>query len=149
MNIESVEAKLEFPRFEAQLRAVSGVWAQLQTLRRKAASDPKHVKRYREYLERCIQNYQEHEVEFSDEDAQRRCDEWRAFYDRRYDEVQARVASRIPDTVEGWCARWIPTVHRDYQAAFNAFTMTKANRKHFTALMNATKAMFDEYEKAV
>lgn len=150
MTVEAVKAlheELGFARWESELRAITGVWASIQTLQKRASKDAASLKKYRQYLERCIGNLQTHDSVLADDELEARCAELRAFYQQRLQQLESKQTARIPHGVEDWCERWLSRAYQDHRLAMEAW-LEKPTKRAFDRLMATAKAMYDEYENA-
>lgn len=147
MSAEAIAAlheELGFERWQDELRKVSGVWANLQNLRKKA-KDAQGVKAYRSYLERCIRNLEAHDIEYGEGEVIARSQEWHALWQQRTADCEWESRSRRPEGVEAWCERWMPNVYEAYRTAMQAW-LERASKRNFGRLMETTKQMFDSFQ---
>jgi hypothetical protein len=146
-DVVALHEELGFSKWEAELRKISGVWSSLQNLQRHA-KDAAGLKKYRQYLERCIGNLQTHDAPLTTAEAEKLRSAWQDLHATLNNALAERIASRLPHGVLPWCEKWLPTVARDYALAIKAFD-EKVTKRRFDRLMETTRVMFDEFEKAV
>lgn len=146
-EIDDLHAELNFDTWKPELQKIAGVWSTLEKLQQKA-TDPRGVSAYRNYLQRCVNNLEANDVELSAEVAETKVNEWLVLYKTRVIELTDRVAGRGANSVEDWCAQWLPDAHAAYVTALVAVT-GKATKRTFEALFTATAAMFDQFESAI
>lgn len=138
-DIEQAHARLHYEEYEDRLRALKGLWAQLQKMKQAAPAQ------YIASLDMAIANLRKREVAnrsltedelnaaWSDLDSH-----WKAGYTALSD-----PRNRIPSSVVGWVEKWAPYVHATYIAAHvnwlehPSSVSLKAFKEAMTALFGA------------
>lgn len=139
-TIPDIEQSLGYTEAdEAVLKKVKLVWSKLQTLKKKAARDPKAVREYRDLLEKGLE-----QVRFmkplEEDDIQRAIKDYWAWYTEECQRlgVFEKETIRLPRSHQEWSEKWLPKEWAVFVAGIVEMTAEPSKRSIAGARVAAT-----------
>jgi hypothetical protein len=148
--LAALHRELGFEQHAPDLKKIQGIWKNLLDLQGRARKDPKVLKQYRAYLERCIKQLTEADPGLAPHEIDLICTEFIVWQEARYRElgVAAREAGRIPREWEQWCEKNLPSEWADMLMAFGA-AVERPTRRTVDKLKLAYENLYQAYINTV
>lgn len=143
-TIPEVHIRLNYAHYEPRLRAVKGLWAQLQKLKANPAAYTRALEQHIAVLRRR----EAAEAPLADADCDQAWSDISALWSRLYDESRALAQMRLPSDIEAWMEKWDPKTFQGFTQAKQAW-IERPSSVTSAAFKKAIAAFFDAYNTAV
>jgi hypothetical protein len=143
-SIPQAHERLNYSQYEPRLRAVRGVWAQLQQLKSQPAT-------YIAALERHIatlRKREEAEAPLGEAELAAGVKELHVLWSTAYERIWPLTQSRLPCDVLDWMRKWLPADAAKFESAYLAW-QKQPSANTLAGMRRAIPAFFTAYETAV
>lgn len=149
-RLKVVHEELKFDAYRDRLKALGGVWTQLQNMLGRARKDQAGLNLYKTFLARAIEAIDAEEADtLTSSEIDLACQRYVELYGSLSEQTRSTAQLRGGRTIEAWTEKWLPEEHRRYQSALDEVDTAGPTRGRFKKLMDATQQLFDAYASAM
>ena len=143
-TIAQAHERLNYAHYEARLRSVKGLWAQLQKM--KTQTPTAYVVALGKHIA-TLKKREEAEAPLTDDESDKAFAELQELWAAAYEHAWPMTQRRLPADIQDWMQKWAPTEFAAYVAVHTAWR-ERPSIVTFKAMRDAIPALFRAFEAA-